>query len=218
MPGGLENEVADFAVLDALSQLLERPAVTGHQSHADFEVLGRGLFAELDHPPAGRAIHGDRFLHEDVQALLDGVSEMHPAERRWRCKDSDIARTQTIHRLLVGVEAHELAIFWHIHPVPVPIVKQVLVAAGQPTLEDIGHGDELDRAVLDGHSVARRTGAPAAAADQGELDGIALPRVDTRNHPCGQGRRCRDPTGVLQELTTRCAFVGNVAHNGFPPN
>ena len=28
-------------------QFLERPAVARHQSHADFEVLGRGLLGEL---------------------------------------------------------------------------------------------------------------------------------------------------------------------------
>ena len=42
----LENDLADLAVMDALGQFLERPAVTRHQSHADLEVLGGGVLRE----------------------------------------------------------------------------------------------------------------------------------------------------------------------------
>ena len=45
----LQDDVADFAVVDALGQFLQRPAVAGHQAHADLEVLGRRRFAELEH-------------------------------------------------------------------------------------------------------------------------------------------------------------------------
>ena len=39
----LEDDLADLAVMDALGQFLERPAVTRHQSHPDLEVLGGGV-------------------------------------------------------------------------------------------------------------------------------------------------------------------------------
>ena len=55
-----------------------------------------------------------RLLHEDVQALLDRVGELDPAERRRRGEDDDVAGLQAIHRLLVGVEADELAVLRHV--------------------------------------------------------------------------------------------------------
>ncbi|MHC4583162.1 MAG: hypothetical protein ACYS3N_01450 [Planctomycetota bacterium] len=64
--GALQNNVADLTVVDALGQLLECPAVTGHQSHSYFEVLRRCLLAEPEHPPAGGAIHSDRLFHENI--------------------------------------------------------------------------------------------------------------------------------------------------------
>ena len=42
-----QDDVADLAVLNALVQFLQRPAVAGHQAHADLQVLARGLLASL---------------------------------------------------------------------------------------------------------------------------------------------------------------------------
>ena len=91
-----------------------RLAVAAHQADADLEVLLHRFLGQLEHLPRGRAVDRDRLLHEDVQALLDGVGEVHPAEGRRRGEDRDVARLQTVHRLLVAVEADELAILGHV--------------------------------------------------------------------------------------------------------
>ena len=119
--------------------------MAGHQAHAHLEVLRRRLLGQLEHPAGGRAVDRDRLLHEDVEALLDGVGEMDPAEGRRRGEDRDVARLQAIHRLLVGVEADELAVLGHVDLVG-ELLLQVAVAALQPVLEDVGHGHQLDRA------------------------------------------------------------------------
>ena len=121
--GPHRDDVADFAVLDALVQFLQCPAVTGHQAHAHLEVLGHRLLAELEHPAGSRAVGRQRLLHEDVQALLDGVGKMHPAERQRRGEDRNVARLQAIHRLLVAVETDELALLGHVH-----LVGELLLA------------------------------------------------------------------------------------------
>ena len=124
------DDVADLAVLDPLEQFLPAPAVADHQAHADLEILLLGLLGQLEHLPRGRAVHGDRLLHEDVQALLDGVGEMHPAERRRRGEDGHVAGLQAIHGLLVAVEAEEPAFLRHVQPVG-GLLAEVLVAALQ---------------------------------------------------------------------------------------
>ncbi|MDT8300194.1 MAG: hypothetical protein RQ760_01840 [Sedimentisphaerales bacterium] len=213
----LQNDIADFAVVDALGKLLECPAVTGHQSHAHFEVLCRCLLGKLEHPPAGRAVHGDRLFHENIDAFFDCIGEMHPAECRWGCKDSYIPRTQTINRLLISVEADEPATPWNIHLIGVPSI-QIFVTAVKAMFEHIAHGDELDRTSFYGQSVVRCAGAPAAAAYQGHLDSVALTGVHTRRRRCHKCRCSGDPSGVLKEVTTGRGFVSVVTHNGFPPN
>ena len=148
-----------------------------HQADAHLEVLGRRLLAQLEHPARGRAVGRHRLFHEDVQALLDGVAEMHPAEGQRRGEDGDVARLQAIHRLLVGVETDELAILGHVDLVG-ELLLELLVAAAEAVLEDVGHGDQLDRPLLDRQGVGRRAGAAAAAADQGHLDRVVLGGMD----------------------------------------
>ena len=59
-----------------------------------------------------------------------------------------------------------------------------LVAVGD--LEHVGHGDELDRAVLDRQGVSNRAATTAAAADQSELDRVVLGGMDGRRGERGQ--------------------------------
>ena len=61
------------------------------------------------------AVGDERLFHEDIQAFLDRVAEMHPAESQRRGEDGDVARLQAIHGVLVAVEADELAVVRHIH-------------------------------------------------------------------------------------------------------
>ena len=77
----------------------------------------------------------------------------------------------------------------------------------EPILKDVGHGDELDGAVLDRHGIGRRAGASAAATDQGHADGVVFGGMDLRNDDARQGRGRGDLAGVLQKLTTRWQSV-----------
>ena len=172
-------------------------AVPGHQSHAHLEVLRRRLFGQFEHLAGRRTIGRQRLLHEDVQPLLDGVGEMHPAERQRRGEDRDVARLQAVHRLLVGVEADELAILRHVHLVA-ELLLDVPIAAVEAILEDIGHGHQLDGTALDRHGVGRCAAAAAAAADQGHLDRVVLGGMDMRDHRGRQGRGGGDAAGILQ--------------------
>ena len=151
--------------MDALGQFLERPAVTRHQSHADLQVLGGGVIRELEHAFAGWAIDRYRLLHEDIQAFLDGVGEMHPAEGRGRGENGNITRLQTIHRFLVGVEADELTIRRHVQ-LARELLLQIVQVFIEPLRKDVGHGHQLDRTTLDGQRIRRCAAAPSAAADQ----------------------------------------------------
>ena len=213
----LEDDLADLAVMDTLGQFLERPAVTRHQSHPDLEVLGGGVLREAEHALAGGAVDRDRLLHKDIQALLDGVGEMHPAKRRGRGENGDIARLQTIHRFLVGVEADELAVRRHVH-----LARELLLQIGQvfcePLRKDVGHGDQLGRTALDGERVRRGAAAPSAAADQGDLDQVGARGVDGGNGHVGQSRSRRQFAGGLHEFTAgRRGWIGSVHGGAGPP-
>ena len=49
------------------------------------------------------------------------------------------------------------------------------------------------------HGVGHRAAAPAAAADQGQADGVVLAGVDVWNGHARQGRNRGEPGGVLRE-------------------
>src|ERR1017187_1703767 len=51
-----QNEVADFAIVDALRQFLHPPIVARHQAHADLEVLGARFCRKLQHSARGWGI------------------------------------------------------------------------------------------------------------------------------------------------------------------
>ncbi len=187
--GAHRDDVADLAVLDAAQQFVARVAVPAHQADADLEVLLDRLGAELEHLPGGRAVHRDRLLHEDVEALLDGVLEMQPAEGRRRGQDDDVARPEHVHRLLVAVEAEELVVVLDRHPLADAVLQRG-VAARQLVLEDVGHRHQLEGAVLGGHRVDHRARAAATGADEREPDRVALGAVHRRCIQRGQSR-CR---------------------------
>ena len=196
-----QYEVADFAVLDALMQFLERPAVAGHQSHAYFQVLRCRLLGEREHPAGGRTIRRQRLFHEDVEPLLNGVSKMHPTKRQWRRKDRNVAGLQTVHRLPVCVEANELAVCGHIH-LAGAVSAQSVITGLEAVIEDVGHGDELDRDAFYIQSICRCASTTAAAADQGDLDAVVSGGVNARNRHAGQGRCRGNPAGIFDEFAT----------------
>ncbi len=75
---------------------------------------------------------------------------------------------------------------------------------GQPVLEQIGHGHQLDRPAGDLEGVDRGAAAAPAAADQGQPDGIVLGGVHVGNGHSGQCRGCRQFSAAPEEFPPRC--------------
>ncbi len=119
---------------------------------------------------AGR-IDGDRLLHEDVLARLDGRRELRGAEAGGRTQQDDIRAGGD--GFFIGIEADEPAFRRHIDA-----VAELLLEAVQGALdrlgEGVGHGHELDVAVgLVQQRIGGGARAAAAAADEGDLDLVA---------------------------------------------
>ena len=102
-----QNDIANLAILDPVLEFLHRATVTRHQANADFEIPGRRFLGKVEHATGTRAIGSERFLHEDIKVLLDGVGEMDPAKCQRRCKNGNVAWFQAIHGLFVTIEANK---------------------------------------------------------------------------------------------------------------
>ena len=176
--------------------------VADHQTDTDLEVLRVGLPGQLDHAACRGAVDGDGFFHEDVEALLDGVGEVDPAEGRWGREDDDVTRVETVHGFLVAVEADELMLLGDVE-LPGIAAAETLIGAGHAGFENVGQGNELDRAVLDRQGIRGGAGAAPAAADQGHLDRVAFPGVCQRHAGTDQGRAGGELARPTQKGTTR---------------
>ena len=200
--GAHGDDVADLAVLDALGEILAHPAVTAHQAHAHLEVLGIRLLGEVEHPPRRRSIDRHRLLHEHVQALLDGVGELDPAERRRRREDHDVPGLQGVHRLLVPIEPDELPVVRDVHLVRV-LALQALVGGLQAVLEHVGHRHELHgAAVLHAHGVVGGARPAPARAHQRDVDGVALGPMHVGDGDARQRGGGGDLAGRPEEVAT----------------
>ena len=104
------DDLADLASLDPLLELLSAAAVADHQPYADLEVFLRRFGGQLQHLPRGGAVNAERLFNEDVDALLDRIAEVDPAEGRVGGEDRHVAGLQAVHRFAVRVEADELAV------------------------------------------------------------------------------------------------------------
>ena len=86
------------------------------------------------------------------------------------------------------------------------------MADRQPVLENIGHGNQLDRAILDRESIHGSTGTTTTTTDKGHLDGVVLGSMDVRG-------RCSDERGsggncatLHQEVTAGGGHFCLLAH------
>ena len=179
--------------MDPGDGLLERLVVAAHQAAGDLEVPGLGVLAGLEDPPHARGIDAERFFHEHMTALGHGVLDVDRAEGRRRGQKHDASRGHAIDGLPVGVHAQELAGGGHLELRRVLRVELV-EAALEPVLEDVGHGDQPGRA-RGAQGLGGRAGASAAASDQGNGDGLLLARVAPRGGGAGQGRAGRRGAG-----------------------
>ena len=128
---------------------------------------------------------------------------MDPAEGERRGEDGHISRAQRVDGTLIAVEAEELAVVRNIHLRADGAFLQGVVAAVELVLEDIGHRDQLDRAFLDVQRVVHRSAAATAAADQRDLDGLAVLRVNVREGDARERGDGGDLAGSFEEITTR---------------
>ena len=172
-----QEDVAEFTLLDARGEFLAPLAVPAHEAHGDLHVFRHRQLVQIDHPPRGRAVGGDRLFHEDVDALLDRVFVMHPAERHRRGEDRDATRLQRVDGILVAIEAHELPVLRHIDLCGM-LRLEALQAAFELPLEHIRHRHQLDRRAGHGERVRGSAGAAATAADERDLEGVVLRCVD----------------------------------------
>jgi hypothetical protein len=128
-----------------------------------------------------RRIDGDRFLGEDVFARLDRRFEVDWPEAGRSGQDDEIRAT--FQRLLVGIEADELAILRHVHAtvleeriVVAIATRDLLLDLIQAQFHAIGKGvgdrPQLDRA-RGGEGLRCRSGAPSAGADERDFDLVA---------------------------------------------
>src|SRR4051812_2070920 len=109
--GSHRDDVADGAVGNPFMQFLASMAVTNHETYGDLEIFVIRLLRQIEHAFGRDAVGDDWLLHEDVQATVDGVLEVQPAECERSGKDRDVAGAQAVHRFFVSVEADESLIF-----------------------------------------------------------------------------------------------------------
>ena len=126
---------------------------------------------------------------------------MNPAKGRGCGKDDHVTRAQAVHRILVRIKANELAILRDVDRVWEQ-TGQSLVACCQTVLKHVSHGNEADRAVLDGQCVPYGTGASATAADQADPDCVVLRGVNMPSGRAYQGRSCGGSGSVLQKASS----------------
>src|SRR5947208_2244378 len=174
-----QNDIANLAILDAVLEFLHRATVARHQANADFEIPGRRFLGKVEHATGTRPIGSERFLHEDIKVLLDGVGEMDPAKCQRRCKNGNVAWFKAIHGLFVTVEANKFPIVRHIYFAGMHLVE-TLVRGIELVLEDVGHGDEL-LVALGFQSVRGCATAAPTTPDEGNLDSVRAGRMHVRN-------------------------------------
>jgi hypothetical protein len=160
-------------------RLLAGLRVAPHKADADLQVLPLGKLGGLEPPPDVRCIGRERLLGKDVDALAHGVLEHHRAEGRVRRQEHHVAGAEAIDRLAVRVEADELPLRRHVDFLGGDVLE-VLEAALQTLLEQVGHRIELDRPALRRERIGHRACAAPAAADQGQPDRVALARIEAR--------------------------------------
>ena len=158
-----QDDLTDLSIGDPLLQFLERLGMARHQSDANLQVLGCRFLGQLEQPLAHHSVGGERLFHEDVEPLLDGISEMHPPKRQRRGKDHHVPRLEAVHGVLIRVEADELTLGGNVDlPCEGTVIRKPLVRVLQAVLVSVGHGDELgggdlelQRNACPGHAVPR---------------------------------------------------------------
>ncbi len=149
----------------------------------DAQVLLLRLLVSGQHLADARPVDAHRLLGEEVLAGLDGRLDVLGPEAG---RGGQHHQVTAVDDLLIGVEADEAAIVGDIDLILV--VAHALTAVPQVVLEHVAQGIQLDVVAGAGRraDVVGGAAAPAAAADQADLDHIAARRV--RRCSAGRGR------------------------------
>jgi len=181
-----EEEVADFAILDALVELLHVAAMARHEANADFEVLFHGLFGEGEQATGAWAVARERLFHENVEAFFDGVLEVDPTEGERGGEDGDVAFAESVDGAFEGVEAEEFVVVHFNVAADFGVAFEAGEGGVEFVFEDVSHGDEFGAAFLDGEGVFGGAAAASAAADKGDFDLVAALGVNSRESDTGE--------------------------------
>ena len=138
------HNLADLAVKDLLHRLAPGCVVAPAEAVDQRQVLGLGVLASLDKSAQAGPVDRHRLFDEAVDALLDGIGQMHGAEMGRRGQDHQI---HLVDHLLVGVEAAILAILGNIDPRPDARAFECGQAVLEPIGKDIAHGDQPGAAI-----------------------------------------------------------------------
>ena len=179
--GPTGDDFSDRAVVDLLDRVFQRFVVAAHQPAGNLEVLLGGLLAGVEHAANARGVDRKRFLHEDIDSLLDRVFEVDRPEGGRSGQHHDAAGIQRVDRLSIAVHADELPLLGHIH-LFLELLGEGLQAGLEAVLEDVGHRPELGGAT-GAQGVCHCAGASPAAAHQRNFDRVALGRI----RPGGNG-------------------------------
>jgi len=145
-----------------------------------------------------------------MHAPLDRIGEVGGSERDRGGEQRDVARAEAVNRLLVGVEADERSILWHIDSVLELLLGQErLLLDAQPFGKNVSHRHDLEVAARHGEGIDRGPGAAAAAADHGHADlvvagGMGISQASAAEQRADRGGGQAAPRNVAQE----CAAAG----------
>lgn len=176
--------------------------MTTHQTAAHLEILLFGDLAQTQNFARPPRIGSERFFHKDVDALLDRVGDMGGPEGRMRGLDHDVARTQAVDRLAIGVEPQKTPLRRHVH-LRAEFLAQLLMGARLFVLENIGHGKQLGRPSLGGQGIGGRPAASPAATDQGDPNRVIGRRVHPRHGRTRKNRAGHQSPALRQKLPPR---------------
>ena len=146
-----------------------------------------------------RGIDGEGFFHEDVTAPLDGILQVDGPKGGRRGEKDDAARGNAVDGLAVAVHAEELTVLGHAPPLG-ELFGEVVGGSFEAIRKNVGQGPEGGRA-LGGQGLSCGSAAAAAAADQGDFDGVVLGRMDAGQVFAGQGCAGHDGSGLFQKGT-----------------
>src|SRR5262249_11460734 len=188
--------IADDAVVDPLHALDVRTLVAPLGAGDDAEVLLLRFLVGGQHLADAGRIDGDRLLGEEVLARLDDRLDVQGPEARRRGQHDQVA---AVDDLLIGVEPDEAAVVGDVELLLGGAGLLQPVAAGlQVVLEGVAQSVDLDVVAGAGclADIVRGAGAPATAADQADLDGIAARGVRVAQQAQADGGGGRTPQEV----------------------